>query len=86
VLALLTIQGLRAAGRSVPDDVAVIGYDDMPLAAYCDPPLTTVHQPVAEAGAELVQALLGQLRGERAGPRTLPVYLTLRESAPDVAR
>jgi DNA-binding LacI/PurR family transcriptional regulator len=82
VLALLTIQALRAAGRSVPGDVAVIGYDDMPLAAYCDPPLTTVHQPVAEAGAELVEALLGQLRGERPGSRTMPVYLKLRESAP----
>lgn len=82
VLALLTIQALRAAGRSVPGDVAVVGYDDMPLAAYCDPPLTTVHQPVAEAGAELVEALLGQLRGERPAPRTLPVYLKLRQSAP----
>ena len=82
VLALLTIQALRAAGRSVPGDVAVIGYDDMPLAAYCDPPLTTVHQPVAEAGAELVEALLAQLRGERCNSRTLPVYLKLRESAP----
>ncbi|MGQ3050680.1 MAG: LacI family DNA-binding transcriptional regulator [Roseateles sp.] len=85
VLALLTIQALRASGRSVPGEVAVIGYDDMPLAAYCDPPLTTVHQPVAEAGAELVEALLGQLRGERAGPRTLPVYLKLRQSAPGTA-
>lgn len=82
VLALLMIQALRAAGRSVPGDVAVIGYDDMPLAAYCDPPLTTVHQPVAEAGAELVEALLARLGGERNGPRTLPVYLKLRESAP----
>ncbi|MGM9480874.1 LacI family DNA-binding transcriptional regulator [Roseateles sp. NT4] len=82
VLAMLMVQALRAAGRRVPDDVAVVGYDDMPLAAYCDPPLTTVHQPVAEAGAELVEALLGQLRGERAGPRTMPVYLRLRESAP----
>ena len=82
VLALLMIQALRATGRSVPEDVAVTGYDDMALAAYCDPPLTTVHQPVAEAGAELVEALLGQLRGERPGPRTMPVYLKLRESAP----
>lgn len=84
VLALLTMQALRNVGRSVPQDVALVGYDDMPLAAYCDPPLTTVHQPVAEAGAELVEALLGQLRGERAGPRTMPVYLKLRQSAPDV--
>lgn len=82
VLALLTMQALRAEGRSVPADVAVVGYDDMPLAAYSDPPLTTVHQPVAEAGAELVEALLGQLRGERLGPRTMPVYLKLRDSAP----
>lgn len=82
VLAMLMVQALRAAGRRVPEDVAVIGYDDMPLAAFCDPPLTTVHQPVAEAGAELVEALLGQLRGERAGPRTMPVYLKLRDSAP----
>ncbi len=82
VLAMLMLQALRAAGRRVPEDVAVVGYDDMPLAAFCDPPLTTVHQPVAEAGAELVEALLGQLRGERAGPRTMPVYLKLRESAP----
>ncbi|MDR7332025.1 LacI family DNA-binding transcriptional regulator [Roseateles asaccharophilus] len=86
VQALLTIQALRAAGRSVPGDVAVTGYDDMALAAYCDPPLTTVHQPVAEAGAELVEALLAQMRGERTGPRTLPVYLKLRASAPDGAR
>ncbi|MFN3305030.1 MAG: LacI family DNA-binding transcriptional regulator [Roseateles sp.] len=82
VLALLTIQALRAAGRRVPEDVAVVGYDDMPLAAYCDPPLTTVHQPVAQAGEALVEALLAQLRGERVGPRTLPVHLTLRASAP----
>ncbi|MBA4215738.1 MAG: LacI family transcriptional regulator [Methylibium sp.] len=86
VLALLVIQALRSGGRSVPNDVAVIGYDDMPLAAYCDPPLTTVHQPVAEAGAQLVEALLGQLRHERLGPLTLPVYLKLRESAPGQSR
>jgi len=85
VLALLTSQALRAGDRSVPGEVAVVGYDDMPLAAYCDPPLTTVHQPVGEAGEALVEALLGQLRGERPGPRTMPVYLKLRASAPAVA-
>lgn len=86
VLALLATQALRAAGREVPGEVAVVGYDDMPLAAWCDPPLTTVHQPVAEAGGALVEALLGQLSGARPAPRTMPVYLKLRESAPEASR
>lgn len=82
LLALQAVQALRAHGKTVPDDAAVIGYDDMPLAAYCDPPLTTVHQPVALAGAELVDALFTLLRGERAAPRTLAVHLVVRDSAP----
>lgn len=82
LLALQAVQALRAHGRRVPQDVAVVGYDDMPVATYSDPPLTTVHQPVALAGAELVDAMLALLRGERVPPRTLPVHLVLRESAP----
>ena len=81
LLALQAVQAARAAGFDVPRDVAVVGYDDMPVAAYSDPPLTTVHQPVAAAGAEIVDALLGLLRGDRAAPRTLPVHLVLRDSA-----
>jgi DNA-binding LacI/PurR family transcriptional regulator len=41
-----------------------------------------VHQPVALAGSEIVDALLALLRGERAAPRVLPVHLVVRESAP----
>ncbi len=82
LLAMQAVQALRAAGREVPRDVAVTGYDDMPVAAFCDPPLTSVHQPVADAGGEIVDALLALMRGERAAPRTLPVHLVLRESAP----
>jgi DNA-binding LacI/PurR family transcriptional regulator len=82
LLALQAVQALRATGRQVPGDVAVVGYDDMPVATYSDPPLTTVHQPVALAGAELVDALLTLLRGERAAPRVLPVHLVVRDSAP----
>ena len=58
LLAIHAVQSLRAQGRSVPADVGVVGYDDMPLAAFCEPTLTTVHQPVVDAGAELVAALL----------------------------
>ena len=82
LLALQAVQAVRASGREVPGDVAVVGYDDMPLATWSDPPLTTVHQPVAVAGAEIVEALLTLLRGERASPRTLPVHLVVRASAP----
>jgi DNA-binding LacI/PurR family transcriptional regulator len=82
LLAIQTMQALRAQGRSVPADVGVVGYDDMPLAAYCDPPLTTVHQPVTQAGTALVEALLRMLQGEHALPRTLPVHLVVRASTP----
>ncbi|MCV2351182.1 LacI family DNA-binding transcriptional regulator [Paucibacter sp. Y2R2-4] len=80
LLALQAIHCLRARGQRVPEDVAVVGYDDMPLAAYCDPPLSTVHQPVAEAGAELVAALMAQLRGTPSPSRTLGVKLIVRHS------
>ena len=78
LLALQAVQAAQAAGRRVPEDVAVVGYDDMPVATYSSPPLTTVHQPVALAGVEIVDAMLGLLAGERAAPRTLPVHLVVR--------
>jgi DNA-binding LacI/PurR family transcriptional regulator len=80
LLALQAVQAARAAGFEVPRDVAVVGYDDMPVATYSDPPLTTVHQPVRAAGEEIVSALLGLLSGDRAAPRTLPVHLVVRDS------
>lgn len=85
LMAVQAVQALRAAGHTVPGDVAVVGYDDMPIATYTEPPLTSVHQPVLLAGEELVEALLAQLRGEAVAPRTLPVHLVARASAPAVA-
>jgi DNA-binding LacI/PurR family transcriptional regulator len=81
LLAIQMMQALRVRGRKVPVDVSVVGYDDMPLATYSDPPLTTVHQPVADAGVALVDAVLGMLNGVRAVPRTLAVNLVVRDSA-----
>ncbi|MEU6530022.1 LacI family DNA-binding transcriptional regulator [Streptomyces sp. NPDC046928] len=52
---------LRAAGRRVPEDVAVIGYDDFPLAQHTDPPLTTVRQPMEEIGRTMVRLLLEEM-------------------------
>jgi DNA-binding LacI/PurR family transcriptional regulator len=82
LIAIQLMHALRQRGKSVPSDVSVVGYDDMALAAFCEPPLTTVHQPVLQAGAELVDALLRLLQGEPATPRTLPVNVVVRASAP----
>ncbi len=82
LMAIHVMRALRARGHIVPQDVSVVGYDDMPLAAFCEPPLTTIHQPVVEAGAELVQTLLALMQGDSAMPRTLPVSLVVRASAP----
>ncbi|WP_061299203.1 LacI family DNA-binding transcriptional regulator [Herbidospora cretacea] len=76
MMALGALQALRRAGRRVPDDVAVIGYDDIPSAPYADPPLTTVRQPTLRMGRELARLLLNP--GESV---ILPTELVVRESA-----
>jgi LacI family transcriptional regulator len=58
-LAIGAMKALREAGRRLPDDMAVVGYDDVPVAAYIDPPLTTVRQPMQEVG-QLATRLLVQ--------------------------
>lgn len=74
---------LRAAGRSVPGDVAVVGFDDSSAALACDPPLTTVRQPVAEMAAEMARLLLRRI-AEPETPVTrviFPPTLVHRQSA-----
>ena len=56
----------RRLGRSVPGDVSVVGYDDMPLAAHSTPALTTVRQDIQAGGALLAERLLQQLAGKKA--------------------
>jgi DNA-binding LacI/PurR family transcriptional regulator len=81
VLALQAIRAVEESGRSVPIDVSVVGYDDTAVAMYGNPPLSSVHQPVAEAGVALVQALLQQFGSKHPGPITLPVHLVVRKSS-----
>ncbi len=80
LLALQAVRAVRATGRQVPGDVAITGYDDAPLAAWSDPPLTTVHQPVGEAGKLIVDALVAQIEGQPPRSRTMPVNLVVRKS------
>ena len=83
LIALGAIRQLRDAGLRVPDDVSVVGYDDLPVAEYVEPALTTVHQPMREVGALAVGFVLDQLSGV-AAPTTeahlLPALLVARQS------
>ncbi|HEU5109910.1 MAG TPA: LacI family DNA-binding transcriptional regulator [Micromonosporaceae bacterium] len=76
------LRALREAGRRVPDDVAVIGFDDIEMAQYMDPPLTTVHQPIVEIGRRMAGQLLALAAGEDVPVSiVLPTDLVVRESA-----
>jgi alanine racemase len=66
LMALGAIRAARGAGLSVPGDVSVIGYDDSPLMAFTDPPLTTLRQPVREMSVAAVRALVDEINGQAA--------------------
>jgi DNA-binding LacI/PurR family transcriptional regulator len=83
LIALGAIRQLRDAGRRVPDDVSVVGYDDLPVADYVEPALTTVHQPMREVGALAAGLLLDELAGGApvaSGVHLLPAALVVRQS------
>jgi DNA-binding LacI/PurR family transcriptional regulator len=79
-MALGMLAALHAAGLHVPGDVSVVGFDDLPEAAYFGPPLTTVRQDFAELGRRGVQLLLARLRGEVLRPEPVPAALVVRSS------
>jgi DNA-binding LacI/PurR family transcriptional regulator len=82
LMAVGALHALRQSGRRVPDDVAVIGFDDLPLASFTQPALTTVHQPVEEMGAVAARRLLALMDGKETGPSPiLPTSLVIRQSA-----
>ncbi len=72
---------LRQRGRRVPDDVAVVGFDDLDIASRTDPPLTTVHQPIRVLGSEMARMLTALLAGREPNPLILPTRLVIRGSA-----
>ena len=96
LMALGAVSALREAGRSVPHDVAVVGFDDVDLAAVATPPLTTIRQRVLDQGRLMAQLLLSRLERPVAQPMpelaahvdgpaapgiVLPVELVVRQSA-----
>jgi len=83
-MALDAILVLRTRGIRVPDDLAVVGFDDIPMASYALPPLTTVRQPAYELGFKAAKEVLGALRERRTPQRVvLPTQLIVRASCGD---
>jgi DNA-binding LacI/PurR family transcriptional regulator len=81
-MALGLLRRLHEAGREVPREISIVGFDDIPEAAYFTPPLTTVRQDFSELGRRCLRILLARIEGERA-PAHLVVRpeLVVRESA-----
>ncbi|MFF0428293.1 LacI family DNA-binding transcriptional regulator [Streptomyces sp. NPDC004520] len=80
-MAVGALRALREAGRPVPGDIAVVGFDDLAVARMADPPLTTVHQPIEGLGREMARMLVALINGQDPTPLILPTRLVTRASA-----
>ena len=76
------MQAIRESGRRVPEDVAVVGFDDVPYASHTEPPLTTVHQPMREMGEAAARMLMSHFEGVPLPetPDVIPTTLIVRGS------
>lgn len=80
-IAIGVLQAMRNVGKVVPDDLSLVGFDDMPFAELVDPALTTVQQPIAEMGRVAFERLLALINKIDVEPLTrLPVNLVVRKS------
>lgn len=80
MIAMGVVRALSALGRNVPDDVAVVGYDDVSLAAYVHPPLTTIRQDLRLAAEVLIDKLFERMEGVEAPSMRIPLSLIERAS------
>lgn len=81
IIAMSALRALAEHGRSVPDDVRVIGYDDLPLANQTSPSLTTIRQDLEEGARLLTEKLIMRLSGTASRSVVMPPSLVLRDSA-----
>ncbi|MFA5967640.1 MAG: substrate-binding domain-containing protein [Sphingomonas sp.] len=81
VIAMSALRALSGHGKRVPQDVSVVGYDDVAIAMYTTPPLTTVRQDVARGAAAMVDLLFRRMEGAEVQSVTMAPELILRDSA-----
>jgi LacI family transcriptional regulator len=82
-MAIGAISALRESGVGVPEDVAVVGFDDIPIARYISPPLSSVHVPITQLGERAIEKLLRAVKDKNQherGQELLPTKLVVRES------
>ena len=87
VMAIGAMRAINERGLRIPDDISIVGFDDIPLAAVTTPPLTTVRQPAAQLGTVASQALIDLLEGQLHQPfeNVFPVELIVRETCMSMA-
>ncbi len=84
-MAIGALSALGEEGVAVPNEIAVAGFDDIPIARYASPPLSSVHVPIAQLGERAMELLVGAIAGleNGAGRRVvLPTTLVIRKSSP----
>lgn len=81
-LAIGAMSAIDRAGLRIPEDISLVGFDDLPITEYLTPPLTTVHQPVRELGGIAIRLLVDKINGQptKTGEVLLKTKLIVRES------
>jgi DNA-binding LacI/PurR family transcriptional regulator len=82
-MAMGALRAINDSGLSVPDDLAVVGFDGLPASERSSPPLTTLGQPIPQIGETLIKILLDQIGGKTSEPvrMLIPTELIIRESS-----
>ncbi|GHV65647.1 LacI family transcriptional regulator [Spirochaetia bacterium] len=78
LMAIGAIKAIQERGLSVPDDISVIGYDDIDIASLCTPTLTTIRQPKYKMGEHSVRCLLNRIESRNSGQDIAPIITTLK--------
>lgn len=86
IIAVGAIRALQDHGRKIPEDVSIVGFDDLPLASHVTPQLTTIQQNIREASEGLVRSIVALIQGESVESTLIAPRLIVRESCGELSR